>query len=96
MQDPKNIPSSWKGGTQLKLNSKVKELFDRPTYCNLERFEKWASEITPCKKFEETYKFSRLNRFPILLGTVPFILLLSRYKLFNDGNIARLGNEPVI
>ena len=75
MQDPKYSTSSWKGGTQLKLNSKVKELFDRPTYCNLERFEKWASEITPCKKFEETNKNSRLNRFPMLLGTVPFILL---------------------
>ena len=64
LQELNCIWSSWKGRTQLKLNSKARELLDKYKVHNLERlerFEKWASEIIPCKKIKETTKTTGLQ-----------------------------------
>ena len=96
LQDVKFISSNWKGGTQSRLNSKESKLLNKTKYYNLERFNKRDPEITPYKKFEETNKTSILYRFLMLLGKVPFNLLVERYISFKDGTIAKLGNNLVI
>ena len=95
LQDVKYISSSWKGGTQLKLNSKARELLDKSRYHNLERFKKWGSDMVPCRKVQDTSKHSSLHRLPMLLGTVPFRILFERSRYFNDRNNAKLGNDPI-
>ena len=66
----------------MKLNSKARELLDKSRYHNLERFEKWGSNMVPCRKVQDTSKHSSLYRLPMLLGTVPFRIFV-RLNLIN-------------
>jgi hypothetical protein len=80
----------------VELTSKASELLDKSKYNNLDKFEKWVSEIMPRKKFEETSKNTSLDRFPMLLGTVAFMRFILRTNCFKDENIVKSSNEPII
>ena len=66
----------------MKLNCKARELLDKSRYRNLERFEKWGSDVVPCRKFHDISNHSSLYRLPMLLGTVPFRIFV-RLNLIN-------------
>ena len=80
LQFAKYMTRNWKGGTQLKFNSRARELFDKSKNHKLDKFDRWTSVTTPCKELKEISNCSSWYRFPIPLGTAPVILLDARYN----------------
>ena len=78
---------TWKGGTQLGLTFKWKELEPMDRYSNLLSFKKCCSERLPLIWLKPTPKTCSWESCPILSGRLPFNSFRGRYKYFRCCNV---------